>query len=377
MGKPREAFLILLMVVATGLVFYLFSAFFASLFAAVVVAALLDPIQHRFSRRLGDRPRLSAGLLTTALIFIVLIPAAVLTILVIQQTTELITEVQKIVREDGRDGLVAGLPEFLRPMARETLRVIPDDLLPQGEGGWTAPELSQEEGGSMPSVSQVAGTAGAVFSAGSRVLANIGVLILGVFFVLCHGRLLVDYIVSLLPLEERRSRSMLHDFREVSVGVIFSTFGTGAIQTATAVVGHIIAGTPALLLVVAATFFASFVPVIGGAGMTIATGLILLIAGETWQGVFIIIWGAGLVSTIDNFVKPWLAKHRAQLHYSLIFFSMIGGLAIFGAIGLIVGPLIVALFKVTADMFRQRFGNQPLQSSAYDPSRDQSSLVQS
>jgi predicted PurR-regulated permease PerM len=182
---------------------------------------------------------------------------------------------------------------------------------------------------------------------------RVGVLVVATFFLLSEGGRLVDYVIDLVPLPERRTRALFTSFREVSVGVFVSTLATSAIQTLVAFVGYLIAGLPAKTLVLFATFVLSFVPAIGAAGVTIAAGLVFWMSGDTGGGFFLVLWGVLVVGLIDNFLKPLLARGRVQLPTSVVFFAMICGLAVFGPLGLVAGPLAIAFFRVTAEMVRE------------------------
>jgi predicted PurR-regulated permease PerM len=183
-----------------------------------------------------------------------------------------------------------------------------------------------------------------------------GLFVLALFFCLSEGKKLVDYFVELVPLEEGRTRELLGSFRGVSVGVFLSTLATAGAQVLVALVGYLIADVPLLPLVLAATFVLAFVPAIGGAMVTVGAGVFLWASGDTGMGIFLVIWGCVCVGLVDNLVKPWVAKGRARLPGSLVFFAMICGLAVFGPMGLVAGPMVVALFQVAAELLREDRG---------------------
>jgi len=156
-----------------------------------------------------------------------------------------------------------------------------------------------------------------------------------------------------LPLEERRTRAMLRSFREVAVGVFISTVATAGAQALAALAGYLIAGLPGIPLLLFVTFVMSFVPAVGGGGTVAAVGLFLCLSGRVGMGLFLIAWGLAVVGTIDNVVKPLVAKGRAHLPTSVVFFAMICGLAVFGPLGLVAGPLILAFFKIVVGLLQE------------------------
>jgi predicted PurR-regulated permease PerM len=184
-------------------------------------------------------------------------------------------------------------------------------------------------------------------------MVRLGVLIVALYFFLVDGCQLIDYIVDLVPMEKERTRTILATSREVAVGVLLSMVVTSGAQTVVALIGYLIAGVDLLALVVAATFLFGFIPALGGASVTTSAGVVLWLSGRTGSGIFLIIWGLAVVSVVDNIVKPYVAKQRAHLPGSIVFFAMICGLAVFGPMGLVGGPLVVACFHVMAQMVRE------------------------
>jgi predicted PurR-regulated permease PerM len=128
-------------------------------------------------------------------------------------------------------------------------------------------------------------------------------------------------------------------------------------------IGYLIAGVPKPWLFAVVTFFMSFVPAIGAGGTSFVATLILLATGKIGMAIFLGIWGTVAVALSDNLVKPLLAKDAAHMHGAVLFFALVGGMAAFGAIGLIVGPLIVS-FLLTLVRLRRRSSQQQLVTSA-------------
>jgi predicted PurR-regulated permease PerM len=97
------------------------------------------------------------------------------------------------------------------------------------------------------------------------------------------------------------------------------------------------------------------VPVGGSALVWGPIGVVLLVAGKVNEGVFLLAWGAFVVSSIDNVLRPKLCGSRMTLHPLLVFLSMFGGLAVFGMMGLLVGPLIASIFMAMVRIYRRDF----------------------
>jgi predicted PurR-regulated permease PerM len=181
-------------------------------------------------------------------------------------------------------------------------------------------------------------------------------LLIALFFFLTDGGRLLAWLERYVPLRPGQFRTLVEDFRQTSVSVLFASLGTAAIQTAAALVGYLIARAPNPAFLVLATFVLALVPAVGGSVMVIAVGLLLLATGKTIAGVFLVVWGAAVVSISDNIARPYLLKGGMELHGGLVFFALLGGLATFGGIGLLVGPLVLTFLVAVLKLYRREFG---------------------
>jgi len=90
--------------------------------------------------------------------------------------------------------------------------------------------------------------------------------------------------------------------------------------------------------------FLSVLPIIGAFLVYVPARLILIISGSVTSGVIVLVVGGGVISQIDNFLRPLLVSNRSAMHPMILFFSMMGGVALFGLLGIILGPVIAAIF---------------------------------
>lgn len=132
------------------------------------------------------------------------------------------------------------------------------------------------------------------------------------------------------------------------MGVMIGIVGTAAVQGLVALIGFLIAGVPAALLLAAATFFLSMIPlgpplIWGGAAWWLYS------QGETAWAIFMVIWGAAVISSVDNFIKPILISRTASLPILLVALGVFGGVLTFGFVGIFLGPVILALSRALID----------------------------
>lgn len=167
-------------------------------------------------------------------------------------------------------------------------------------------------------------------------------VIFTMFFLFRDGRSLLSRVMKLTPLSNKYDKLIWMKFRDVSYSAIVATFLTALAQAFSAGLAFFVVGLPVLLLSIL-IFVVSFLPYIGTALVWLPVAVYLLIIGKIWQGIFLIIWGVLVISLIDNFLRPYLIKDKADVHPIIVFFSIFGGLILFGAWGVIFGPLIVSL----------------------------------
>jgi predicted PurR-regulated permease PerM len=124
-------------------------------------------------------------------------------------------------------------------------------------------------------------------------------------------------------------------------GVVYGILGTAFVQAVMAAIGFLLAGVPGAAFLGLLTFFLSVVPV-GPPLIWLPAALWLFHQGSTGWGIFMLIWGM-LVSSVDNFVKPWLISQGSEMPFLLIFFGVLGGALTFGFIGVFIGPTLLAV----------------------------------
>ena len=104
--------------------------------------------------------------------------------------------------------------------------------------------------------------------------------------------------------------------------------------------------------------FFSLIPIVGSGFIWVPTALVMFITGNIWQGWVILIVGFGILSSIDNFLRPKLVGKNTQMHPLIVFFATLGGISLFGFLGFIIGPVIVALFLALWDIYAKEFKSQ-------------------
>ncbi|MDH3735381.1 MAG: AI-2E family transporter, partial [Gemmatimonadota bacterium] len=148
---------------------------------------------------------------------------------------------------------------------------------------------------------------------------------------------------------------MLDKFVSVSRAMVKGTFLIGIIQGALAGVAFWIAGIPSVAFWSTIMAVLSIIPGIGAALVWVPAGIYLISVGETGAGIGVLIWCGIVVSTVDNLLRPWLVGRDTQMPDLMILLGTLGGLAVFGAAGVIVGPIVAALFITVWELYGEAF----------------------
>jgi predicted PurR-regulated permease PerM len=313
-----------------------------ALFMAAVLAGVLHPVHAKLARALRGRPRVAAASLALAVAVLLAGPVVALVVFLAQEGKEALKFVAQAGRSPAVTGLLARLPESLQKLGGEALARLLDlnQMLDQQIG---------EQGG------RVAAAVWAAASATGSMLFAVTMLLIAFYFLLVQGRELVFWLDEVLPLRPGHTFELLAEFKKVSFSVISATVITSSVQAAVALAGYFIGGVPHPIFFAAVTFFVAFVPAVGAASVCVFAAGILYVTGHPYGSLFLALWGVAVVGLADNVIKPLLIKAGMEMRSAVVFFALIGGLRAFGAIGLLIGPVVVALFLALLRIYRRDF----------------------
>lgn len=340
--QPLPRFFLALLILATVLLGLVIMPVVKELLLAAVFAGMLWPVQQWLSKRLRGRRATAAGIITFTVLVLLLGPVAGMATFAIRDGGDGVRFVSQAVRSDDVAALIAHLPASARDVVSEAIAQMPQDL---------SQLMGQVEGYS----DQAASSVGKALVATGSLAFHTVLMLIALFFLLVRGHELVSWLDSVSPLRRGQTLELLTTFRKVSFAVIASAGITAAVQALAAMVGYLIARVPSPLFFTLVTFFLAFVPALGAAVVCLFAASLLLVTGHPYMAAFLAAWGVVVVGLVDNIVKPLLIRRGLEIHGAVVFFSLIGGLATFGAIGLIVGPLLVALFLAVLRIYHRDY----------------------
>jgi len=343
-------FLFVLLLLSMLLVAYVTWPLASPLFLAATLAVVMAPLQVWLARKLGGRRGLAAGILVFAVLFLLIAPLIGLSAFLVKEATDGVQFILDTVRSQGVMGLVDKLPGPLAELAAKALAWL-------GDLGVLAEKQISAQGG------RAASAVGAALLATGSLVFDLAMMLIALFFLLASGDALLAWIDSVSPLRRGQTRELYNEFKKVSYAVIVSTLVTAALQAAVALVGYFIASVPHPIFFAVVTFFVALIPAVGAAAVCLFAALILLLTGHPYMALFLAVWGVVVVGLIDNIAKPYLMQGGLEMGGAVVFFALIGGIAAFGMMGLIIGPLAVAAFLAVLRMYQRDFvrnsGSEP------------------
>jgi len=174
------------------------------------------------------------------------------------------------------------------------------------------------------------------------------------FFILRDHKALMAYFVSVSPFPKEYKDKLIIRFQQVTNSILFGQVITGAIQGLVAGIGYFIFGAPNALLLTILTILTSIIPIIGAWIVWVPVAIYLFASGHVNSAIGLVIYGAVVVSWVDNIVRPIIVSKLIKMNTGIILIGMIGGLYAFGILGLIIGPLIISYLLLLAEFYKDK-----------------------
>ena len=334
--QPVPRFFLVLVVASVVLLGLVIAPIAREIFLAAVLSGMLWPVQRWLAARLGGRRGVAAGIITIITALLLIGPLATVITFIARDGNEALAFVRDAAASVRVREILAWLPEGARHVAQDGIARLPKDL-----------------GDAVGFVDAQSGRAAVVF--GARFLLSGAFMLIALFFLLVRGDRAVDWLDHVSPLRTGQTRELLSAVMDVAFAVIVATVVTAGVQAIAALVGYLISRVPNPVFFTVATFFLAFIPAIGAAVVCLVAAFLLFVTGHPYMAIFLAAWGTIIVGLVDNVAKPLLIKRGMELHGAVVFFALVGGLAAFGSIGLLIGPIAVAFFLALVRMYHRDF----------------------
>ena len=340
----------LLLVVAVSLAFgWILWPFYGAVLWATVLAVVFAPLYQRLARSTRQRRNLAALATVSIIVVIVILPATLITASLIQEASGLY--------EKFRSGELN--------LARNFQQVL--DALP----GWLTGML---QGFGLTDLASVQEKLSDVLMKGSQFLAaqaiNIGqttfelivrlfIMLYLLFFLLRDGDDLFRAIRDALPLGAKHQRAIFSKFATVIRATVKGTIVVAILQGALGGLIFWLLGIRAALLWGVAMAFLSLLPAIGSALVWFPVAVYFLVTGAVWEGLVLVAYGVLVIGLVDNLARPILVGADTKMPDYVVLISTLGGLEVFGMNGIVLGPVIAAMFMVVWDIFSEARRREP------------------
>jgi predicted PurR-regulated permease PerM len=327
----------------TSLILYLcwlmLEPFIDVLMWAVVLVVTFFPLHRRILRRIGS-PSGSAAISCVLVVVTIVVPLALVTVLVLRDVRDLAQYVQQ-----NRESLLHPDSGTLVGRTLERIdRVVDIDRYTSRE---YLAERSRALAGAIAArtLNAVGGLVG--------IVVQVFFMIFTMFYLFRDADNIRAAARSYLPLDAWTTHEIFQRTKEVIYASIYGMLVIALVQGALGLIMFWILGVPSALLWATVMILASFVPVIGTALVWVPAVIYLLITGHWVKAIILVVWCFGVIGTVDNLLRPKLIGERTRLHELVVLFAVLGGIQVFGALGIVTGPAIAAIALALLAVWRQ------------------------
>ncbi|CAK8712983.1 MAG: putative PurR-regulated permease PerM [Candidatus Electronema aureum] len=329
-------------VLISALFLTMIQQFLMTIFMAALFSAMTHPIHRWLTPRLNNRENLASILIIAAIFCLILVPLGILIGVVVSQAMDVgqsVTPwVESFVKEPGL------LSKYLEKIPHYQ-KILPYRDMIFGKGGEVVSNISTLLINSLSSIAKMTLNA----------LVNVVIMLYVMFYFLTTGDLLLNKILYYLPMSHEDEELLLRRFTSVAGATMKSTLIIGIFQGGLCGLAFAFAGLPWAAFWGTVMAVLSIVPVVGTAGVWVPALIILAVKGD-FSGVLILAVICGAVAgNLDNLLRPRLVGQDTEMHDLFVLFGTLGGIALFGIIGIIVGPIIAALFITLWEMYGVAF----------------------
>jgi predicted PurR-regulated permease PerM len=301
----------------------------------MLLALLLFPAQRALGRRLGGRYALTALGLTLLSAVVLIAPLPLLALAFASQAKDLFGRVQRMVADSG----ISGAGDLLDiPIVSRAIRwassVAPVDA--EQLHGWLMSGLQTLLQG-------LVAVSGSFVVGALNALVGLAIMLFLLFFFLRDGDRMLATAVGLIPMRPARRGELVDHVAAVTRAVVFGSLLTALVQGVLVGIGFALVGLPSPVVFGAIAAVASLIPFVGTSLVWVPAVGVLFLQGRWVAALVLAVWSVAVVSSADNVVRPLFISGRAQISTLPVFLGLLGGVTAFGPIGLVVGPVVVAL----------------------------------
>ncbi len=325
----QTAFFLVLFIGIAVIVFLLFKPFIAPLIAAFTLAVLFYPLYQKILTLLRGHKSLASLLTITIVLILVLVPLLFFGFQIFSE---------------GKDFYLNHL------VGNQPLRLIPDQVA--GLLGPRFGEFQDNVGGYIQQgLIWLLEHVGVIFSSITHLAFMLFITLIALYYLFKQGADFKARLIAFSPLSDHYDRTII-DKLQLAVGsVIKGVLVVAILQAILSGIGFTLFGVPNAALWGCVAMLAALIPGFGTALVMTPAVLYLVLTGHVWPAFGLALWAVLFVGLIDNFLSPLLTSRGIKIHNFLVMLSVLGGLAFFGPIGFLAGPLVLSLFFALLDIY--------------------------
>ena len=334
--------------------YLILTPFLTAITWAVILAILVYPFYLWLLQRFRGRATLAAITVIAAIALIIIAPGIELGKFLTEEAVLLVQSFRSLLEEDGKQEWLA------RPWVQQlvgwwnlvSFRLMDFNI------NWKEMLAQGAQSSSKVLVERATGIAQNVL----LFTVNVIITLITLFFLLRDGKEFFSKLQRLVPMDREHQQRLFKNIVDAVLAVVHGSLVVGMVQGILAGLAYYFLGVPFAVLWGVVTGFVALLPVGGSTLVSIPATLYLFLQGETLRAFLLLAWSLGIVGTVDNVLKPLIIGNRLGLPVLFLFFGILGGLALFGAVGIVLGPVIFALLRALLDLYSEEY-QQPEQDS--------------
>ncbi len=334
--QARWFVLLAIMAGAIYLCWLMLLPFIGVLLWAGVLTVAFQPLYDRLSAKTG-KPELSAGLTCMLVVLIIGVPLGLISWAIVHELTPAISDMQ------------GGIAQLLDPNAEltgPTVRWLGEHIDLDRARAQANEQLG--EAGSWLA-GRTIGIVGGVLA----VLVQTLFVLFVMYYLFRDGKQVREALSSVIPLRNRQTYELFMRTREVISASLYGVLVIAVIQGALGGVAFWALGLPSAIVWGLVMVFLSLIPMAGAFIVWVPAAIFLAVGGSWIKALLLTLWGSIVIGLVDNFLRPKLVGERAKLHELFIFFAVLGGLQVFGILGIVLGPVVLAIALALFAALRQ------------------------
>jgi predicted PurR-regulated permease PerM len=341
----REYFLISLFFLISAISFYLFYQviipFFIPIAWAAVLTILFFPLYERILRRVKRRG-LASLIICTIIIVLIIGPLTYIFVALVNEAAAAVAKVNQMSKSGELDRIIAFDLPWLDTMKQKLSEYYDISKI----------NMNEIVKDAIDAVSKVLlAQTSWIIANGTRAIFYFVLMIFSMYYFFKDGEAIVHKIRRLMPLSPSQITVTFSQLRDVIQATMYGGVAVALLQGLLGGILFAAVGIPSAVFWGAIMAFLSILPIVGAFLVYLPAGVILILGGSLVKGLIVIIIGSVVISQVDSFLRPLLMAGKAAMHPLLLFFAIMGGIALFGLLGIVMGPMIAAIFLTILKVF--------------------------